>query len=208
MAKLYFKYGAMGCGKSTALLQAANNYEEKGGDVLILKPSIDTKGDDRVVSRLGINRSARLLEPDESVWNHMPEFNDYSVILVDESQFLSKEQVDELHDIAMVHDIPVLCYGLRTNYRLEDGGFDGATRLLQVADELEEIKTVCKCGRKATCNARYVDKIFTRAGSDILIDGTDAKVEYKSLCYRCYSLEDAMFNEPHSNWSHLDITNK
>ena len=104
----------------------------------------------------------------------------------------------------MVNDVPVICYGLRTNFKMEDGGFEGATRLLQVAESIEEIKTICKCGAKATCNARYVNGRFTRHGDDVLIDGEDTKVEYKALCYKCYELEDAMYNEPHSNYSHMD----
>lgn len=205
MAKLYFRYGAMGCGKSTALLQVANNYEEKGGKVLIMKPSIDTKGGDRIVSRLGINRRAKLLDPEGSPWEFFSCSDDYDAILVDEAQFLSREQVDELHNIAMVNDVPVICYGLRTNYRLEGDGFEGATRLLQVAEEIEELKTICKCGRKATCNARYENGRFTRQGEIVVIDGSDAKVTYEGLCYRCYELADAMYNEPHSNINHADF---
>lgn len=202
MAKLYFRYGAMGCGKSTALLQVANNYEEKGGTVLLMKPKIDTKGEDRIVSRMGINRTCKLLDEDASPWEFINYSDEYDCILVDEAQFLTPEQVDHLHNIAMVNDTPVICYGLRTNFKMEDGGFEGATRLLQVAEDIEEIKTVCKCGAKATCNARYVNKRFTRHGDEVLIDGEDNKVEYKSLCYKCYSLEDAMYNEPHTNGDH------
>lgn len=202
MAKLYFRYGAMGCGKSTNLLQVANNYEEKGGSVLIFKPMVDTKGDDRIVSRLGINRLCKVLGKDESPWEFINYSDEFDCILVDEAQFLTPDQVDDLHNIAMVNDVPVICYGLRTNFKMEDGGFEGATRLLQVAEEIEEIKTVCKCGRKATCNARYVDGRFTRHGDDVVIDGEDTKVEYKGLCYKCYSLADSMYNEPHSNNGH------
>lgn len=202
MAKLYFRYGAMNCGKSTALLQVAHNYEEQGGNVLILKPAVDTKGDDRVESRLGINRKAKLLTEDQSPWEHINFSDEFDCVLVDEAQFLTKEQVDDLHNMAMTNDVPVICYGLRTNFKMEDGGFEGATRLLQVAEEIEEIKTVCRCGRKATCNARFVNGRFTRHGDDVVIDGEDTKVEYKALCYRCYSLQDAMYNEPHSNNGH------
>lgn len=203
MAKLYFRYGAMGCGKSTALLQVANNYEEQGGIVLIFKPVIDTKGDKRVVSRLGINRLCKVLGEDESPWEFINYSDEFDCILVDEAQFLTPDQVDQLHNIAMTNDVPVICYGLRTNFKLEDGGFEGATRLLQVAEEIEEIKTICKCGNKATCNARFADGHFTRTGDDVLIDGELKNIEYIPMCYKCYSLADAMYNEPHSNDSHL-----
>lgn len=125
MAKLYFRYGAMGCGKSTALLQVANNYEEVDGEVLILKPAIDTKGEDRIVSRMGINRKCKLLQEDQSPWEYITSNDELSCILVDEAQFLTKDQVDDLHNIATVDNIPVICYGLRTNFKLEDGGFGG-----------------------------------------------------------------------------------
>lgn len=202
MAKLYFRYGAMNCGKSTALLQVAHNYEEQGGEVLILKPAIDTKGDNRIESRLGVNRTAKLLTEDQSPWEYIEFSDEFDCILVDEAQFLTPAQVDTLHDIAMVNDVPVICYGLRTNFKMEDGGFEGATRLLQVAEEIEEMKTICKCGRKATCNARFVNGVFTREGDDVVIDGTD-NVEYRPMCYKCYSLADAMYNEPHSNGTHI-----
>lgn len=203
MAKLYFRYGAIGCGKSCHLLQVANNYEEKGGSVLLIKPSIDTKGEDRITSRMGINRGCKLLEPDQSPWELLDYDDEHDCILVDEAQFLTKDQVDDLHNIATRNDCPVICYGLRTNYKIEDGGFEGATRLLQVAETIEELKTVCKCGNKATCNARFVNGIFTREGDDVVIDGENDNVEYKAYCYKCYSLLDAMYNEPHANGGHL-----
>lgn len=205
MAKLYFRYGAMGCGKSTALLQVAHNYEEQGGEVLLLKPAVDTKGEDRIESRLGVNRKAKLLGPDDSPWDFIEYSDQYSCILVDEAQFLDEDQVDDLHNIAITNDVPVICYGLRTNYRMEDGGFKGATRLLQVAETIEELKTICKCGSKATCNARFVNGEFVRDGDDVVIDGSDTKVRYEAMCYKCYSLADAMYNEPHSNKSHLRL---
>lgn len=192
MAKLYFRYGAMGCGKSTALLQVAHNYEEKGADVLILKPTIDTKGNDRIESRLGVNRRAKLISKEDSFWDFINYSDEYACVLVDEAQFLTPAQVDEMHNFAATDDVPVMCYGLRTNYKLGDGGFLGATRLLQVAEDISEIKTICKCGAKATCSARYVNGHFTKEGDDILIDGVDDNVRYESLCYKCYCLADAM----------------
>ena len=185
MAKLYFKYGAMNSGKSTALLQAANNYEENGMKTLILKPQIDAKGNNRIVSRLGIERAADYLISDDC--NIVSLLGDklleVSCIFVDEAQFLSGNQIDDLLEITVDYDIPVICYGLRTDFQTRV--FPGSLRLLEVAGSLDEIKTICYCGKKATFVLREVNGKPVFDGDQVVIDN-QAKVLYKSLCPRCY----------------------
>ncbi|PZE26485.1 MULTISPECIES: thymidine kinase [unclassified Curtobacterium] len=200
MAKLYFRYGAMNSGKSTALLQAAFNYEERGQRVLLAKPSVDTKGDRHIVSRLGVTRPVDLVvggsddvraavatasgtDPMSSSLDGM--VRPVSCVLVDEAQFLTPRQVDDLLRIAVLDEVPVLAYGIRTDFRTE--AFPGSRRLLEVAHSLEELKTICRCGRKAVFNARKVDGVFVFAGSQVAIDGAD--VTYESLCATCYLTE-------------------
>ncbi|MDE5540158.1 MAG: thymidine kinase [Bacilli bacterium] len=182
MAKLYFRYGAMNCGKTTAIIQVAYNYEEKGRQVLLIKPSVDTKGADKVINRCDLSRKVDiLLKPDEKVSNYIKE--GISAILIDEAQFLNKEQVDELYAITKTHNIPVLCYGLRCDFRME--AFPGASRLLAIADDIEELKTICECGKKATQNLRLVNGKPTFKGDQVAIDGEN-KVTYESVCGACY----------------------
>lgn len=186
MAKLNFKYGAMNAGKSTILMQTAYNYEERNQKVLLVKPTIDTKGDNKVVSRLGIERNVDiLLNKDESLLDkkYFDVLKNIDCILVDECQFLTVDQVDDLLKITKLLDIPVICYGLRSDFRSE--GFEGSMRLLTVADELEEMPTICECGKKARFNARIVNNEYTLTGNSIEIDN-NAKIEYKSLCGKCY----------------------
>lgn len=196
MAKLYFRYGAMNSGKSTALLQAAYNYEERGQRVLLAKPRVDTKGDTEIVSRLGVTRQADFLigptdsaldlfhaaaaqdENDGRMHWHLP----VSCLLVDEAQFLTAEQIDDLMRIAVVEDIPVMAYGIRTDFKTI--AFPGSSRLLEIAHTLEELKTICRCGRKALFNGRTVDGKFIFDGDQVAIDGVH--VGYESLCATCY----------------------
>lgn len=192
MAKLYFRYGAMNSGKSTALLQAAFNYEERGHEVLLAKPAIDTKGDRDIVSRLGVVREVDFtIAPDSSVLDTFQQRRnrviedhgrDVSCLLVDEAQFLTSEQVDDLLRIALIDDVPVLAYGIRTDFQTV--AFPGSRRLLEVAHSLEELKTICRCGRKAIFNARLVDGVFVFDGAQVAIDGE--LVTYESLCGVCY----------------------
>ena len=195
MAKLYFRYGAMNSGKSTGLLQAAYNYEERGQRVLIAKPQLDTKGDADVVSRLGVTRHVDFLigaeenvrelflhaadngHP-ESAHRHLP----VSCLLVDEAQFLTSDQVDDLMRIAVLDGVPVMCYGIRTDFQTR--AFPGSARLLEIAHTLEELKTICRCGKKALFNGRTVDGKFVFSGSQVAIDGVH--VGYESLCANCY----------------------
>ncbi|MCC8908572.1 thymidine kinase [Curtobacterium sp. GD1] len=200
MAKLYFRYGAMNSGKSTGLLQAAYNYEERGHRVLLAKPSVDTKGDREIVSRLGVTRTVDIVfTPDADVRAAVTEagatdpesdrldgvVRPVSCVLVDEAQFLTPRQVDDLLRIAVLDEVPVITYGIRTDFRTE--AFPGSARLLEVAHSLEELKTICRCGRKAVFNARKVDGRFVFDGSQVAIDGVD--VTYESLCANCYLTE-------------------
>ena len=182
MSKLYFNYGAMNSGKSTALLQVAHNYEQQGMKVLIIKPAIDTKAEDRVSSRLGIERKVDiLLTKSGRIVNEMKDVP--NAILVDEAEFLTRKQVDELYAITKEYDVPVLCYGLRTDFQSK--GFEGATRLLELADDIKELKTICKCGSKATHNLRLVNNVPTFVGKQVEIDNQET-VEYESVCGKCY----------------------
>ena len=154
MAKLFFRYGAMNSGKTTILLQTAHNYEERGMKVLIIKPKIDSKGEDYIVSRIGLKRQVdHLIGAGENIFTYIKEHDeDVKCILVDEAQFLESIQVDELMQVVVRLNIPVICYGLRTDFRTN--GFPGATRLLEIAHTIEEMKTICACGRKAMFNGR------------------------------------------------------
>ena len=184
MAKLYFRYGAMNCGKTTLLLQTAYNYEERGMKVLIFKPKIDTKGDNTVVSRLGITRNIDyLLSADDMISNYLDESNLPAAIIVDEAQFLTSKQVDDLYIISKKLNIPVLTYGLRNDFLMHT--FEGAARLLALADSIEELKTICRCGRKATQNMRLLNGKPVFKGESVLIDGT-SNIVYESVCGKCY----------------------
>lgn len=207
MSKLYFRYGAMNSGKTTLLLQVAHNYKERGMEVLIIKPSVDTKGQEKIISRLGIEREVdALLKPEDGVMaglqyitdqgknetlegelskfmNTRERILDTRCILVDEAQFLTPNQVDELYWITKKFDIPVICYGLRCDFMMT--GFPGATRLLEIADDIEELKTICSCGSKATQNLRKVNGTPVFEGEQVCIDNQD-NIEYEGICGKCY----------------------
>ncbi|MCU1559449.1 thymidine kinase [Mycetocola sp.] len=197
MAKLYFRYGAMNSGKSTALLQAAFNYEERGHHVLLAKPAVDTKADSNIESRLGVNRPVDfVIEPDADVYALFQHHRaaalarngtDISCLLLDEAQFLTDAQVNDLLRIALLEGIPVLAYGIRTDFQTV--AFPGSRRLLEVAHTLEELKTICRCGRKALFNGRRVGDRFIFDGDQVAIDGVE--VTYESLCGVCYLQESA-----------------
>lgn len=183
MSKLYFRYGAMNCGKTSALLQVAHNYEERGMRVLLIKPSTDTKGDSKVTSRIGLEREVDiLLAPNDNIKGKIT-LSGVDAIIVDEAQFLTPKQVDELYAITKEYNIPILCYGLRADFKMI--GFPGSTRLLEIADDIEELKTVCKCGAKATQNLRRVKGEPVFDGDQVVIDGSD-NVIYESVCGKCY----------------------
>lgn len=192
MSKLYFRYGAMNSGKSTALLQAAFNYEERGHSVLLAKPRVDTKGDSEIVSRLGVTRPVDFtVAPNEDILQKFLAQRSgvlartglaVSCLLVDEAQFLTEGQVDDLLRIAILENVPVLAYGIRTDFQTV--AFPGSRRLLEIAHSLEELKTICRCGRKAVFNARRVGDRYIFDGDQVAIDGVD--VAYESLCGACY----------------------
>jgi thymidine kinase len=207
VAKLYFRYGAMNSGKSTAMLQAAYNYEERGHRVLLAKPAIDTKGDMGILSRLGVTRDVDfLIAPETDAYGTFQQLRertikrydtDVSALLVDEAQFLTESQVDDLLRIALLEGIPVLAYGIRTDFQTV--AFPGSRRLLEVAHSLEELKTICRCGRKAIFNARTVDGVFVFDGAQVAIDGVD--VGYESLCGNCYLQESrGVLNNGRRHW--------
>ena len=188
VAKLYFRHGAMNSGKSTALLQVAHNYEERGQSVILAKPNTDSKGEDAVVSRLGVERPVDLLVAPEdnlrAVFTRLVSERSertssrIACLLIDEAQFLTREQVNQAFEIAVLDDVPVLGYGIRTDFQTR--GFPGSIRLLEIAHSLEELKTICRCGKKAMFNARKAGGRFIFKGDQVAIDG-DA-VTYESLC--------------------------
>ena len=195
MAKLYFRYGAMNSGKSTALMQVAHNYEERGMRVLILKPSIDTKGGERLVSRLGVERRVDLavrpeMDPLRLVRDDIEAHGPLACVLTDESQFFTAWQAERLFLVTVECGVPVICYGLRTVFSLQ--GFPGSTRLLELAHNIEEMKTICHCGRKAMFNGRKVGGAFVFEGDQVAID-TENDVTYESLCPQCYFRERERF---------------
>ncbi|NMM61561.1 thymidine kinase [Clostridium sp. P21] len=196
MSKLYFRYGAMNCGKSTNLLQVAHNYEERGMRIIIIKPYTDTKGGNKIVSRLGISREVdMLLDKDENVYEEVEKYIDKNgnldCILVDEVQFLKRDQIDQLFKIAVIKDIPTICYGLRTDFQMN--GFEGSERLLLLAHSLEELKTICNCGKKALVNGRKINGKFVFEGKQVAIDKED-NIDYEALCPKCY-FENKMQHE-------------
>jgi thymidine kinase len=188
VAKLYFRYGAMNCGKSTALIQVSYNYRERDMATIIIKPETDTKGSGKVISRLNVERAADISAGSkdnlyEIIENWQRGKGPVHCVLVDEAQFLTHRQVDQLFEVAVIQDIPVICYGLRTDFLLD--GFEGSIRLLLLAHSLEELKTICKCGQKAIANGRKIGGRFVFEGEQVAIEG-EASVEYESLCARCY----------------------
>ncbi|HCM11792.1 MAG TPA: thymidine kinase [Lachnospiraceae bacterium] len=184
MAKLYFKYGVMGSSKTAQALITKFNYEEKGMRVWLIKPQTDDRDGDNIVrSRIGLSCPAYVLPYQEDVYESYRNLsNQVDVIIVDECQFISEKQVDQLADIVIIYNVPVLCFGLRTDFRTKM--FPGSKRLLEIADSITEIKTICACGKKATVNVRMDEngRIVTE-GEQILIGGND---RYTSMCYQCY----------------------
>lgn len=192
----------MNSGKSTSLLQAAYNYEERGQQVLLTKPQIDTKGDTDIVSRLGVRRPVDFtISPDDDLWELFARMRRnaeksagkaVSCLLVDEAQFLTESQVDDLLRIAILSNVPVLAYGIRTDFQTV--AFPGSRRLLEISHSLEELKTICRCGRKAVFNTRTVGGEYIFDGDQVAIeDGVD--VVYVSLCGACYLEESGgVFN--------------
>lgn len=185
MAKLHFRYGAMNSGKTAILIQTAFNYEERGQKVLIIKPGIDTKGNDTIVSRIGVSRKVDyLINNDDYVIDTLKNnLKNINCILVDEVQFMTRKQVEELWYITKVFNIPVIGYGLRTDFKTN--GFEGSIRMFELADELLEMPTICRCGKKARFNGRLINNEYVYDGDSICIDDKE-DVTYESLCGSCY----------------------
>lgn len=198
MAKLYFKFGAMGSSKTANALMTKFNYEEKGKRVWLIKPAIDTRDDytengttkTMVKSRIGLSAEAQVIGPEQSIIKEI--FRNlagkdiaYNVIICDECQFLSEKQVDELKSLTIDYDMPVLCFGLRSDFQTKL--FPGSKRLFEIADSISEIKSICRCGKKAIVNARFDEKgkIITE-GNQIDIGGNE---KYEALCWECYQKE-------------------
>ena len=184
MAKLYFKFGAMGCSKTAQALITKFNYEERNMKVLLLKPAIDNRdGANTVKSRIGLQKEAVAVRENENVYKTYEEkYSDCNVIIVDECQFLSPEQVDQLADIVIKKDIPVLCFGLSTDFTTHL--FPGSKRLFEIAVSFSEIKSVCTCGAKATVNARLDEKgKIVTDGSQVVLGGND---KYVAMCRKCW----------------------
>ncbi|MBQ6928000.1 MAG: thymidine kinase [Oscillospiraceae bacterium] len=183
MAKLYFKYGAMGSSKSAQALITKFNYEELGMSVWLIKPGTDTRdGVDVIRSRIGLSEKAQVIGPEEDIIAAYRAAGRHDVIIADEAQFFTPEQIDGLRTLVDEDDLPVLCFGLRTDFLTHF--FPGARRLMELADSLTEIKTVCACGRKATVNARIDERgrIVTE-GSQVLLGGND---RYIAMCHKCW----------------------
>ena len=185
MAKMHFKYASMNSGKSIDLIRTAYNYEENGYKVLILKPAVDTKGNDHITSRVGLSKKVDelLLYSDNVLEKLKGKLSNIACILVDEAQFLSTKQVEDLFLISKSCDVPVICYGLRTNFKMES--FAGSKRLLEIADILEGINTLCSCGEIARYVGRKVGDKYVKDGEEIVIDGTE-NITYIPLCGKCF----------------------
>lgn len=176
MAKLYFYYGAMGSSKSANAMMVAFNYEERGQKVLLCKTALDTRDGAKIIkSRMGLQRECQLL--DGVCKMDKEEIAKYNVVIVDEIQFATPEQVDFLGDIVDFLHVPVMCYGLRADF--QNHLFPGSKRLLEICDEIFEVKTMCWCGHKATCNARYNENGIVREGEQVMLGAND---EYIALC--------------------------
>ncbi len=183
MAKLYFRYGAMGSGKTIDLLKVAYNYKERNQKVLIYTAKIDNRYEvGKITTRIGIQSDALTFDNKTNFYRDIKKLEEKpDCILIDESQFLTKKQAIGLSDVTDFLDIPVICYGLRADFQMNF--FEGSGALMEIADKIEEIKTICECGKKATINMRMINGIPTTTGAKILIGGNDS---YKSVCRKCY----------------------
>ena len=183
MAKLYFKFGAMGSSKSAQALITKFNYEELGMSVWLIKPSVDTRdGADVVRSRIGLEARAQIITPEQNITEEYRKAGKHDVIIADEAQFFTPAQIEQLRDLVDDEDLPVLCFGLRTDFQTHM--FPGSQRLMELSDSLTEIKTICACGRKATVNARLdgQGRVVT-TGDQVLLGGNDS---YIAMCHKCW----------------------
>ena len=183
MAKLYFKYGAMGSSKSAQALITRFNYLEKGMTVWLIKPSVDTRdGAGLIRSRIGLEHTAQVITPEQDITAAYRAAGPHDVIIADEAQFFTPEQIDQLHTLVDEDDLPVLCFGLHTDFLTHF--FPGARRLMELADSITEIKTICTCGKKATVNARIdgQGRVVTE-GAQVMLGGNDS---YVAMCHSCW----------------------
>ena len=184
MAKLYFKYGAMGSSKTAQALITKYNYEENDLQVWLIKPSADTRDGAKVLrSRIGLEARVEVIPPEVDIYARFlgGRMRRSDVIIVDECQFLTEKQIDELRRIVNDHGVPVMCFGLRTDFQTKL--FPGSRRLMEVADTIQEIKTICDCGAKATVNARISDGYIVTEGAQVVLGGNDS---YIAMCHKCY----------------------
>ena len=184
MAKLYFKYGAMGSSKTAQALITKYNYEENDMAVWLIKPSADTRDGVQILrSRIGLAAAVEVMAPDMDIFERFRETKagKCDVVIVDECQFLTEEQIDQLRTIVNECNVPVICFGLRTDFQTHL--FPGSRRLMELADCIEEIKTMCDCGSKATVNARINDGYIVTEGAQVVLGGNDS---YIAMCHKCY----------------------
>ena len=181
MKRLYFKYGVMGSSKSAQALMTAFNYRQKGYNVMLMKPSIDTReSSDIISSRIGLESPCVTFDKDANIIDIVHSHSEVQVVIVDEVQFCSAKQIDQLKFLTE-EDIVVLCYGLKTNFKAEL--FEGSKRLFELAESIQEIKSVCRCGAKANFNARIANGYVVTHGDEIQIGGDET---YEAMCYACY----------------------
>ena len=182
MAKLYFKYGAMGSSKTAQALITKFNYEERGMSVWLIKPATDDRDGAKIIrSRIGLSAEAEVIAPEDDVKERFHAVGSRDVIIADECQFLTPRQIEQLRELVDEENVPVLCFGLRTDFQTKL--FPGSARLFELADSITEIKTICECGSKATVNARIVDGRVVTEGEQVLLGGNDT---YLAMCHACW----------------------
>lgn len=182
MAKLYFNYGAMSAGKTIEVIETAYKYNSRGMKALLIKPSIDTKGNDSVTSRIGISKEVDIvLKPEESLIDYIKTYDNLTCLVIDEAQFLTERQVYELVIITKNFDIPAICYGLKVDFK--GNLFKGSEALIRYADSLNELVAICDCGKKARFNARKVNGEYVYDGEQVLIGADES---YDPLCESCF----------------------
>ena len=184
MAKLYFKYGAMGSSKTAQALITKYNYEENDLKVWLIKPSADTRDGAQILrSRIGLEAEVEVIAPEVDIYARFlgGKARRSDVIIVDECQFMTEKQIDQLRAIVDDHNLPVMCFGLRTDFQTHL--FSGSRRLMEIADTIQEIKTICDCGAKATVNARVNDGYIVTEGAQVVLGGNDC---YIAMCHKCY----------------------
>ena len=182
MAKLYFKYGAMGSSKTAQALIARFNYQELGMRVWLIKPAVDTRdGQQLLRSRIGLQAQADIIAHDDDIYQRFCQHEPVDVIIADEAQFFAPEQIDGLRRIVDEDNVPVMCFGLRTDFRTRL--VPGSQRLLELAESITEVKTVCACGAKATVNARIIDGRVATSGSQVFLGGNES---YIAMCHKCW----------------------